>query len=50
MKYEKEGVVLDLPHFWLPDFKMWLEVKGEIPIHEERDFFAQLARVGIVLS
>jgi hypothetical protein len=45
-EYEKEGVVLDgrpyLPDFWLPGFKMWLEVKGETPTQEERTLCQRL--------
>jgi len=39
-EYEKEGYDLGelgwyLPDFWLPDLKMWVEVKGQSPTDEE---------------
>lgn len=39
-EYEKEGFDLGdygwyLPDFWLPDFELWIEVKGQDPTDEE---------------
>jgi hypothetical protein len=38
-EYEKEGYNLDgvwyLPDFWLPQYKYWIEIKGEMPTKEE---------------
>jgi hypothetical protein len=38
-EYEKEGYVLDgtpyLPDFWLPDYGLYLEVKGQPPTRKE---------------
>lgn len=41
-EYEKEGFDLGeagwyLPDFWLPEFKCWLEVKGQEPTEAERE-------------
>lgn len=47
-EYEKQGFVLDgvpyLPDFWLPEAKMWLEVKGDEILPEERKLCEALAR------
>jgi hypothetical protein len=47
-EYEKQGFVLDnvpyLPDFWLPEAKMWLEVKGDEILPEEKKLCAALAR------
>lgn len=39
-EYEKEGFVLHtgeryLPDFWLPEIKLWIEVKGELDWHKK---------------
>jgi hypothetical protein len=47
-EYEKQGFVLDgtpyLPDFWLPEAKMWLEVKGDEILPEERKLCEALAK------
>ena len=44
-EYEKEGFDLDgiyyLPDFWLPDLKVWVEIKPEVP---DSDVMDKLAR------
>jgi hypothetical protein len=46
-EYEPQGYVVDgqpyLPDFWLPDAKMWMEVKGDAPTPEEGALCAKLA-------
>jgi hypothetical protein len=45
-EYEKEGYALPsgwyLPDFWLPDFKLWFEVKGEAPTALESRLLSEL--------
>ncbi len=45
-EYEKEGFALPsgryLPDFWLPDLRVWWEVKGEAPSHREQDLLREL--------
>jgi len=45
-EYEKEGYDLDgvwyLPDFWLPDQKIWIEIKGESPTDDEEAKVAAL--------
>lgn len=56
-EYEKEGVVLDgdpyLPDFWLPDMKLWMEVKGDKPTAKEHSLCGRLATTsgyGVMLA
>lgn len=46
--YEAQSFVLDgvcyLPDFWLPEFGMWFEVKGEAPSAEEKEKAILLAK------
>jgi hypothetical protein len=46
-EYEKEGFDFDgrwyLPDFWLPDMRLWFEVKGEAPTSEESALCRALA-------
>ena len=45
-EYEKEGYALPsgwyLPDFWLPDFKLWFEVKGQRPTPVEARLLSEL--------
>lgn len=47
-EYEREGFDLGevgyyLPDFWLPDFEVWIEIKGQMPTDEEEKRAAALA-------
>lgn len=45
-EYEKEGYKLAsgkyLPDFWLPDWKMWVEIKGRTPSEREQRLASEL--------
>lgn len=46
-EYEKEGFDLGvlgwyLPDFWLPDFRCWVEIKGDDPTDEEKQKLSAL--------
>jgi hypothetical protein len=49
-EYEAQGYVVDgrpyLPDFWLPDAKVWMEVKGDDPTPEEIVLCEKLAKQG----
>ena len=50
-QYEPEGFDLGngiwyLPDFWLPDFELWVEIKGTEPSHDEQSKAALLAQQG----
>jgi len=57
-EYEKKGYQLDagwyLPDFWLPDLKIWIEVKGGEPIQRDIDRLNELClkseRLGIIVG
>jgi hypothetical protein len=50
-EYEKEGFDLGraagwfLPDFWMPDMRVWVEIKGQYPSLEERTKVATLAKM-----
>lgn len=45
-EYEKEGFELPsgwyLPDFWIPEWRAWVEVKGEEPTHREQSLAQEL--------
>lgn len=55
-EYEKEGFDLEgtwyLPDFWLPDWHLWVEIKGATPTHDEKkkcQFLAKLSKYNVLL-